>query len=378
VTRRRLANIYRLGLKEFTSLRRDPVLVFFLVYAFSYAVYVPAATTGLELRNASVAFVDEDHSLLSARLRDAVVLPYFKPPAQIALADVDPAMDSGLYTFVVDVPPDFESDVLAGRRPALQVLVDATAMGQAGTGSGYLQRILADEIAAFATRHRGAATPTPIETTVRVAFNPNVYQSWYLGVVQLINNVTMLAILLTGAALLREREHGTIEHLLVMPLSPLEIALAKVWANGLVIVVGALASLGLIVHGALGVPIRGSVPLFVMGTIVYLFSTSAVGIFLSTFVRSMPQFGLLLVPVVFPMIILSGGMTPVESMPAALQLVMRISPTPHFMSFATAVLYRGAGLEAVWRAFAAVTAIGVLFFGAALLRFRASVAVVHS
>ena len=377
--KRRLANIYRLGLKEFVSLRRDPVLVFFLIYAFSYAVYVPAATTGLELRNASVAFVDEDRSQLSARLRDAVAAPYFKRPAQIALGDVDPGLDTGQYTFVVDVPPDFESDVLAGRRPELQVLVDATAMGQAATGSGYLQRILADEISAFVARQRGgAASPAPIETAVRIAFNPNLYQSWYLGVVQLINNVTMLAIVLTGAALLREREHGTIEHLLVMPLSPLEIALAKVWANGLVIVVAVMASLGFVVHGALGVPIRGSVPLFLAGTVAYLFSTSAIGIFMSTFVRSMPQFGLLLVPVVFPMIILSGGMTPIESMPVPLQALMRILPSPHFMAFSTAVLYRGAGFSAVWRAFLAVAAIGAVFFAGALLRFRASVAVVRS
>lgn len=375
MNRRQLANIYRLGKKELVSLRRDPVLALFVAYAFTYAIYVPAATTGLELRHASVAFVDEDHSQLSARLLDSVPPPYFHEPERIELPEVDPAMDSGAYTFVIDVPRDFEADVLAGHRPSLQVLVDATAMSQAGVGAGYLTRILGDEIQEFMTERRGAPT-LPIRSSIRVAFNPNLYQSWYLGIVQLINNITMLAILLPGAALLREREHGTIEHLLAMPLTPAEIAFAKLWANGLVIVVAAALSIGGVIHGALGVPILGSVSLFLLGTVAYLFSTSAIGIFLSTQVRSMPQFGLLLVPVILPMIALSGGMTPLESMPAALQWVMRLLPTAHFVSFATGVLYRGAGLEAVWGSLAAIIAIGAAFFSVALLRFRASISAV--
>jgi len=377
MNRRRLANIYRLGRKELVSLRRDPVLALFVVYAFTYAIYVPAATTGLELRHASVAFVDADHSALSARLQASVVPPYFHGPDEIALSDVDPAMDAGAYTFVIDVPHDFEADVLAGRRPSLQLLVDATAMSQAGVGAGYLERILGEEIREFATGRRESPA-LPIRTTIRIAFNPNLHQSWYLGIVQLINNITMLAILLPGAALLREREHGTIEHLLAMPVTPAEIAFAKIWANGLVIVVATALSLGIVVHAALGVPILGSLWLFLLGTVAYLFSASAIGIFLSTQVRSMPQFGLLLVPVILPMIALSGGMTPLESMPAALQALMRLLPTAHFVSFATAVLYRGAGFEAVWGSLAAIVAIGAAFVGVALLRFRASIAVTRA
>ena len=372
-----LANVYRLGRKELVSLRRDPVLALFVVYAFTYAIYVPAATTGLELRHASVGFVDEDHSQLSARLQASVLAPYFHEPDQLELPEVDPAMDASAYTFVIDVPRDFEADVLAGRRPSLQLLVDATAMSQAGVGAGYLKRIFADEIQEFVTERRGAPT-LPIRSSIRVAFNPNLHQSWYLGIVQLINNITMLAILLPGAALLREREHATIEHLLAMPITPSEIAFAKVWANGLVIVLATALSLGAVLHGALGVPILGSVSLFLLGTVAYLFSASAIGIFLSTQVRSMPQFGLLLVPVILPMIALSGGMTPLESMPAALQWVMRLLPTAHFVSFATAVLYRGAGLEAVWGSLAAIVAIGAAFFAFALLRFRASITVTRA
>jgi ABC-2 type transport system permease protein len=158
-----------------------------------------------------------------------------------------------------------------------------------------------------------------------------------------------------------------------MPLHPYEIMLAKVWANGLVVLIGAALALWLMVHGLLGVPIAGSVPLFLVGTILYLASATSLGILLATLARSMPQFGLLFILVVLPMIILSGGNTPLESMPEGLQRFMEAFPSTHFVRFAQAILYRGAGFNVVWPDFAAVAGIGALFFAVALLRFRKTV-----
>ena len=158
-----------------------------------------------------------------------------------------------------------------------------------------------------------------------------------------------------------------------MPLHPYEIMLAKVWANGLVVLIGAALALWLMVHGLLGVPIAGSVPLFLVGTILYLASATSLGILLATLARSMPQFGLLFILVVLPMIILSGGNTPLESMPEGLQRLMEAFPSTHFVRFAQAILYRGAGFNVVWPDFAAVAGIGALFFAVALLRFRKTV-----
>jgi ABC-2 type transport system permease protein len=149
--------------------------------------------------------------------------------------------------------------------------------------------------------------------------------------------------------------------------------LAKVWANGLVVLIGAALALWLMVHGLLGVPIAGSVPLFLVGTILYLASATSLGILLATLARSMPQFGLLFILVVLPMIILSGGNTPLESMPEGLQRFMEAFPSTHFVRFAQAILYRGAGFNVVWPDFAAVAGIGALFFAVALLRFRKTV-----
>ena len=368
----RLANIYRLGVKEFYSLRRDPVMVGLIVYAFTYAVYAPTQQAQMELNNASVAVVDEDRSQLSRRLHDALLQPFFQPPADLALNEIDTALDSGRYTFVIDIPPKFEADVLSSRQPELQINVDATAMTQAGHGAIYLQQIIAQEVREF-MRGKGTAVQEPVTLVVRSKFNPNLKSTWFMGVMQIINMITLLAIMLTGAALIREREHGTLEHLLVMPLSPAEIMIAKVWANGLIIVIGATISLKVVVQWLLAVPIAGSVPLFVAGTILYLFSVTALGIFLATIARSMPQFGLLALPVFTIMYLLSGGTTPLDSMPLWLQLVMQFSPSTHFVSIAQAILYRSAGFEVVWPSFAAVTGIGVVFFLSELMRFRKTI-----
>ena len=368
----RLANIYRLGVKEFFSLRRDLVMVGLIVYAFTYAVYAPTQHAQTELKNASVAVVDEDRSQLSQRLRDALLQPLFQPPAELAANEIDAAMDSGSYTFVIDIPPKFEADVLAGRQPELQINVDATAMTHAGHGATYLQQIIAQEIREF-MRGKGAALQEPVSLVVRAKFNPNLNSTWFMGVMQIINMITLLAIMLTGAALIREREHGTLEHLLVMPLTPAEIMIAKVWANGLIIVIAATLSLKVVVQGLLSVPIAGSVPLFVAGTALYLFSVTALGIFLATIARSMPQFGLLALPIFTVMYLLSGGTTPLDSMPRWLQIAMQFSPSTHFVSLAQAILYRSAGFDVVWPSFAAVTAIGGVFFLSALVRFRKTV-----
>ena len=316
--------------------------------------------------------VDEDRSALSSRIRDALQQPYFLPAGQLSLREIDDAMDADRYTFVIDIPPDFQADTLAGRRPTIQVNVDATAMSQAGRGASYIQNVITQETATF-LHIREADFAPQVALVTRAQFNPNLMSPWFVAVMQLVNNITMLAIILSGAALVREREHGTIEHLLVMPLTPAQIMLAKVWANGLVIVVVATVSLRLVVQWLLDVPVAGSLPLFMFATFVYMFSVTSLGIFLATIARSMPQFGLLAFPVFIVMNLLSGGTTPLDSMPELLQKLMLVSPTTHFVNIAQAILYRGAGLEVVWPSLAAVAAIGVVFFAAALMRFRKTV-----
>jgi len=370
---RTIANIFWLGTKELRSFLHDFVLLGLVIYAFSVAIMAQAGSYSQEVHNAPVAIVDEDHSELSRRIAHAFLPPYFQPPQPIAERDIVPLMNARRYTFVIDIPPYFERDVLGGRDPAMQVNVDATVMVQAGLGSSYAQQIITTEIRDFLSRAQGAPLST-VNLDVRIAFNPNITTAWFTTVMGIINNITMLAIILAGAAIVREREHGTMDHLLVMPLTPFEIAMSKVWANGLVIAVATVLSLYLVVRMVLGIPIAGSIPLFMVGVVIYLFFACAIGIFIGTVARSMPQLGLLYMLIYMPMNMLSGSNTPLESMPPWLATVMQASPSTHFVSFAQSILYRGAGIEIVWPQFLLVAGIGGLFFIIAILRFRSTAA----
>ncbi len=156
----RAANIYRLGVKELWSLARDPTMLVLICFTFTVSIYVAATAMPEPLHNAPIAIVDEDDSQLSARITSAFQPPRFKPPVKLTLAQVDPEMDAGNQTFVIDIPPNFQRDVLAGRIPPIQLNVDATRMSQAFTGSGYIQQIIQAEVAEFVQHYRGIA-PLP-------------------------------------------------------------------------------------------------------------------------------------------------------------------------------------------------------------------------
>jgi ABC-2 type transport system permease protein len=364
-----LQNIYRLVIKELRSIRADPMMLVLVVYAFSVAVYTVATGASTEARDLTIGVVDEDQSDLSRRLLDALNPPLIKRSVLISANEIDANLNGGRLVFVLEIPPRFEKDLLSGRQASLQLNIDATAMTQ-GNCAVYIENIVAQEIAKFLTGTETAAR-APVKFVINAKFNPNLYSSWFSSVMQVINNITMLAVILTGAALIREREQGTVEHLLVMPVVPAEIMLAKIVANALVILIAAGLSLAFVVQWWLNVPIAGSLSLFLAGAALYAFTVAALGILLGTQASSMGQFGLLAIPVLVIMQLLSGGATPMESMPVWLQYVMRIiSPTPHFVAFAQAVLYRGAGFTIVLPWLLAMAAIGSVYFAFSLQRFR--------
>lgn len=366
---RHLSHIYRLGVKELWSLARDPMLLLLIVFSFTAMIYSSATSRPESLHMAPIAVIDHDGSPLSQRIIEAFFPPHFLVPKHVTPAEADAGMDAGRYTFVLSIPPNLQRDVLAGRAAEVQLNVDATRMSQAFTGSSYIQQMIGDEVSTFVNRYR-ASDESPVELAVRMRFNPNLTQAWFGSLMEIINNVTMLSIILTGAALIREREHGTIEHLLVMPVTPTEIMLAKIWSMGLVVLVAAAFSLTFVVRGALHVPIEGSVALFLAGAALHLFATTAMGIFMATLARSMPQFGMLLVLVLLPLQMLSGGNTPRESMPQFVQDIMLVAPTTHFVELGQAILFRGAGIDVVWQPFLWLAVIGGVLFAFSLVRFR--------
>lgn len=366
-------NLYRLFIKELRSIKADPIMLVLVLYAFTLAIYSVSTGASTEIKNLAIAVVDEDRSQLSRRIADALQPPIFLNAAEISVREADEALKKGRYVFIVNIPPRFEADVLANRPAELQIEIDATAIVFAGNGSVALQNIIVNELSEFQSG-RGLAAVAPVNLVIRSSFNPNLTSMWFSSMMQVMNNITMLTMILAGAALIRERERGTVEHLLVMPVRPGQIVLSKVLANALIIILAAMLSLVLVVQQLLQVPIAGSLSLFLFGTAIYTLSIASLGILLATFSTSMAQFGLLAIPVLIVLNLLSGGMTPMESMPTWLQYVMLIfTTTPHFVSFTQSVLFRGAGVELVWRELLIFIGYGAVYFFFSLARFRKAV-----
>ena len=365
----RLANIAQLGVKELRGLARDPMLVVLILYAFTLSVYTASTSMPETLNKAAIAIVDEDQSPVSSRILTAFYPPYFSIPKIISQHEMDSRMDAGMDTFAIDIPPNFQRDLLAGRAPTIQLNVDATRMSQAFSGGGYIQSIISSEVSEYLDRYR-AGSDVPVDLALRSRFNQELNKGWFGAITNVISSITMLSIVLTGAALIREREHGTIEHLLVMPVTPTEIMLSKIWSMGLVVLIASSVSIVFVVQGVLEVPIQGSVVLFLAGAALQLIATTCMGIFLATVAGSMPQFGLLLMLVLLPLQVLSGGVTPRESMPQIIQDIMLAAPNTHFVILAQSILFRGAGLDVVWPQLLALVLIGAALFAFALHRFR--------
>lgn len=362
---RTLRNILTLMFKEFRSLFTDPVLMVLIVFMFSGSI-ISSAQISTDVKNATVGIIDQDRSVLSMRIRDAVLPPYFKPPVEVKREEVDALMDKNTLIFALEIPPNFERDVQAGRSPTIQLLTDATMMTQAGLGSAYLSQIINREINEFA----GRSSVAVIKPVINIQFNPNGDSKWFLPLMQEGNNAALLILILVGAAVIRERERGTIEHLLVMPVNSFELMMSKILANSLVITVVELLSVWLIVHGMLGVPINGSLALYALGLSLFLFCIASLGVMLATVAPSMAQFGLLIIPIHMVTLLFSGSTTARSNMPELAQAISEYWPQTQFANFAQNIVFRGASWEIVWPQMLALALVGLAFLGYALLRFR--------
>jgi len=370
----RLSNVFWLIGKELKSVLGDPVMVVLILWSFVVAVMLEASGAGDTVRNASIAIVDEDYSPLTRQISSALMPPWFQEPIFLSANQASAAMDRGEIMFILTFPPDFAADTILGKGPVVQLLADATAVSQAQLGTDYIRNIVQEESVAFLSG-TPEAPPEDLQLELRRAFNPNGNPVWFKSMSSLLNQLSLLTIALTGAAMLREREHGTIEHLMVMPLTSAEVALSKVLATMIVVLVAFIGSLLFVVQGLLNVPVAGSAPLLVGGAAVYLWAAAAIGMLLGTLARSMAQFALLVIMVIIPVIMLSGGMGAVESQPEMVQRLTLALPSRHFLAFAKAVAFRGAGIGTVWPQLLLMAGLGAAFFAASLMLFRRSLSV---
>jgi ABC-2 type transport system permease protein len=370
---RRLAVMTR---KELLQLLRDIPLMGFLIYSFTLSVYVTGTGLQTQLRNAGLLVSDSDRSVSSRELVSRFHPPYFRFDGELTHPDEGFLwLERGSSMMVLDIPARFQEDLVAGEPVAVQLLVDTTNSPQGLSAAGYAARIVGrfgHEVASANNNRIGlsSATMPMIVSDHRVWFNQDQNETLFESISHLLRMTTIFAVFLPAAALVREKERGTVEQLLVSPLTPKQIMLPKDMAITLVILVATAVALFGVMRPVFGVPIRGSVGLLFFLTALFIVATSGIGVFASTVTRNQAQVGMMTLLVVAPILLLSGIFTPMETMPAWVRYLMALSPLRYFIEIETGILLKGVGLEMLWSQVLSMVAVGGSLFGLGLWRFR--------
>lgn len=370
---RRLAVMTR---KELVQLFRDIPLMAFLVYSFTFSVYVTGNGIQTQLRNAGLQVSDADRSVSSRELISRFQLPYFRFDGEAGHpSEGFRRLDRGTSMMVLDIPARFHESLRAGEPVAVQLLVDTTNSPQGLSAAAYAARIVGqfDQDWALARSGLAAAPATTVPMILgdyRVWFNQDQNETWFESISHLLRMITIFAVMLPAAALVREKERGTVEQLLVSPLTPVQIMLSKVIAMTLVILGATAVALFGVMRPVFGVPVRGSVMLLFFLTALFVVAAAGIGVFAATVTRNQAQVGLVTLLVVAPMLLLSGIFTPLETMPAWVRHLMAFSPLRYFIEIANGILLKGVGLELLWSQVLSMAVLGVSLLGLGMWRFR--------
>ncbi len=369
-----LQRLLTMTLKELKQLSRDPILLVVIAYFFTADIYIAASGIHMDLRQASLAVLDHDHSASSRELIHRFQPPWFELKGE--LSDTHQArrmLDAGEVLAVIDIPEHFQRDLERGRQASVQMQVDASnsVLGTLVTtyAAQIVSRFSQEKAQALHGRLKLETLPAVLDRQ-RVWYNPNQNDTWFMSISELLTVITMLSLMLPAAAAVREKERGTIEQLLVSPLTPVQILLPKVLSMGLVVLAGTAVSLFLMIVPAFGVPIKGSIPLFFAVTALYVFATAGLGLFIATLSRTLGQVVMLVILLMMPILLLSGAWTPPEAMPEFLRRAMVLSPLSYFIEMAYGILLKGAGVKLLWDAILGLALLGSLLFGFGVWRFR--------
>lgn len=360
--------------KELLQLRRDVPLLLFLLYSFSISVYISGAGIAMQLKNAGLLVHDGDHSESSRELIHRFREPYFRFDGEVLDSKEGMArLDQGSSMVLLDIPPRFHESIL-GREPvAVQLQVDTTNAPQGLSAAAYAARIVGGFSSDLTLARLGAAGDMQmpvVNSAHRVWFNQDQDETWFQSISHILRMITLFGFLLPAAALVREKEHGTVEQLLVSPVTPLQIMLSKVLAMTLVILAATALAMVTVLKPVFGVPIKGSVSLFFLVTMLYSFTIAGLGLFAATVTKNQAQVGMLALLVISPMLLLSGITTPFEAMPPWVQSLMAFSPLRYYINVTYGVLLKGVGLDLLWDSILAMALLGGTLFGLGMWRFR--------
>ncbi len=368
----RLLRVRRMVRKELRQLFRDPKTkrVIFVSPIIQLILFGYAVNT--DVRGVKTFLVDHDQTAESRALVDAFTASgYFTVVGRSdRSADAGDALDHGRAVVGLEIPPGFTADMRAGHTPAVQLIVDGTNSNTGTVAQGYASKIVQEHNLRLADA-MGVPIPKSVELEAQAWFNPSLASRVYnvpavIGVI-----VLLMCLLLTAMAVVREREVGTLEQLLVSPLSAGELILGKT-----IPVAGiAMVQMALVTTVALawfGIPLRGSIPALLLAAILFIVAGLSLGLFISTVSSTQQEAFLSMFMFILPAIILSGFLYPVDTMPPLFQKLTLFNPLRHFLEVVRAIFLKGAGLAELWRQFTILGVMAVAGLAMATRRFRAT------
>lgn len=356
--------------KELIQFLRDPVMLGLIVYLHTVEVLICAYALSFDVRHLPTVLADLDHSAASRQLADRFQSSgYFdidyRATREREIADL---LDRGKAVAALVIPPDFSRDVARGTEVSVQLLLDGSNANTASVAQGYAQRIV-QSYALDRLRATAQGPPTrPVEHRPRIWYNSELRYLYFMVLSMIAQAAMMVGVITTAASIVREKESGTMEQMLVTPVRPAELIVAKMVPT---LVVGLLALVpSLIIAAALGVPLRGSLVLFFLLSAAFLASSMGIGIFVATFADTLQQALLMSFFALFPVLFLSGTLVPVESMPVWLQYVAQLSPLTHYMDALLGIFLKGVGLEVLWPRAAGIVLIAAVLLAAGMVQLR--------
>jgi ABC-2 type transport system permease protein len=371
--------------KEFYQTLRDPRIRGLLfgppllqLILFGYAV-------NLDVENARMAWMDMDRTPESRELGAAFqASPYFQLRASPNNdQEVQELMDQGAVQAVIRILPGFSRDIQRGDAASVQILVDGTNSNTASIVSSYATQIVAGFAGKVLARQKDSRliapsilTGRPLPTVIpvltaqqRVWFNPDLKSRVYFVPGVIVNIIALVTIMLTAMSIVREREIGTMEQLMVTPIKPLELIMGKLLPFAIV----GIMEVALVVVAAFlifRIPVRGNLPLLFFSSILFLLSTLGVGLFISTISQTQQQAMMSSFFFFMPAMLLSGFAFPIRNMPVPVQFLTYLNPLRYFMRIVRDLFLKGTGMDSLWPTMAALAAFGVAILGLSALRFR--------
>jgi ABC-2 type transport system permease protein len=364
-----LRRLFSLLLKEYRQFFRDRPLILIVLYVFTIEIYVAGTGFNIEVRNYPTAVYDRDRTQTSVQLLEKFRQPYFQVTHFLTTdAEMEALLNQGRVSLVILIPQGFSRRLAEGRVAEVQAVADGTLSNTALLALGYVELISQR----FAAELTGPRPPAGVRIVYqpRVFFNPNQKAEWFASLIELFAVITLVSILLPGAAMVREKEYGTLEQLLVTPLRAAEIMLAKVLSMASIVLVSSLLSLFLVIYPIFGLPYRGGLPFFLISTALYVFSATGAGLLIATVCRSLSETILFLLIIIAPILFLSGSWTPLEAMPTALRLITYLSPLRYYLNLGEGLLVRGTPWYWLLEDFLGLALLGLTLFAFSAWRFR--------